>query len=101
MAMTWKRFWVPALAAGCALARLAAGDTRAGRLHDGEHLAALGARARLPPQTTLSSLQAYHDVEVESTFWPTTGSTCTEPPDSACTPHPGQHLFPGARFLGR
>src|SRR6185295_8286786 len=34
-------------------------------------------------QSLLTPLQAYHDVQVEATFWLKSGSTCTEP--ATCT----------------
>lgn len=83
MAMTWKRFWVPALAAGCVLARLAAGDpaqadsTTASTWQRWEH--------PLNAAVSRTPLQSYHDVQVEATFWVKSGSTCTEPTEGTCT----------------
>jgi hypothetical protein len=83
MAMTWKRFWAPALAAGCALAGMTAGDlaradsTTAYTWKRWEHPLNAG--------VTRTPLQSYHDVQVEATFWVKGGATCTEPAEGACT----------------
>jgi hypothetical protein len=44
-------------------------------------------------------LQAYHDVQIEATFWLKSGSTCTEPAEGTCT-SPGE-MFQRPRVLGR
>ena len=44
-------------------------------------------------------LQAYHDVQIEATFWVKNGTTCTEPPDAACTnPKTTGTCFKGLAF---
>ena len=64
---------------GCLVGMMATGD-RAWAVNNWERW-----QQTLTSSVSRTPLQAYHDVQIEATFWIKSGSTCTEPAEGTCT----------------
>lgn len=79
MTIAQRRRWAATLAVGCLVGKMSAGDC-AWAVNTWERW-----QQALTSSQITNPLQAYHDVQIEATFWPKSGSTCTEPAEGTCT----------------